>query len=340
MERAALEALRAAGDEVGLVVEDGAEPGSDVTVVSPDGQRWHFEMKARAVAAPFPDRSREDARLVVVADVVSDRVADALRDQQVSWLDRRGRLRLQAPGLLVDTDVSAQPRRPDEEGDVPGDPFGRGRATIEVAVGLLLTPDEPPGIRELAREVGMSASTVSQARTRLQRASLVTDEGTPLLPELFWELGGRWRPRWFPLASDPDSGLPATDAYVEGQWVATGDVAAAMYGAPLAVTSAVSGRYYVDSPTELRRARQAIGDADPVEAGCHVAVAPSRLVHTRLVHTRADTTAESMAAPWKAGPIAPYVVVALDLATDPARGREIVTSWDRAPDGTRPVWQR
>jgi hypothetical protein len=334
LERSAVEALEAACIEVGLSLQSGTSTGPDVTVTTATGDTWQFDLKARAVAAPHPGPAAHDERLLVVADVLPGPVADAYQERHISWFDRRGHLRLEAPGLLIDADVTPRPRQPTGDDDVPDDPFGRGRATVEVALALLLSPEDPPGVRELARETDLAPSTVSTARDRLQRASVVTDEGAPLIPELFWELAARWRPRWFPLATAPDT-QPPTEAFAAGRWIATGDVAAAAYGAPLVVGSGAPGRYYVDSPTELRRARQALGDTDPVEARCHVSVAPSR-----LVHTRAADDAISMAVPWDVGAFAPYVVVALDLASDPSRGREIVTSWTATPDGTRPVWQR
>jgi hypothetical protein len=335
LQRAAVEALEGACGEVGLSLQSGTATGPHVSVTSPTGDTWEFEVKARAVAALHPAPAAQDARLLVVADVLPGPVADAFRERHISWFDRRGHLRLEAPGLLVDTDVTPRPRQPARgDHEVPDEPFGRGRATIEVALALLLSPQDPPGVRELARETSLSPSSVSTARDRLQRASLVTDEGIPLLPELFWELARRWRPRWHPLASPPDTQSP-TPAFSAGRWVASGDVAGAAYGAPLVVGSAAPGRYYVDSPAELRRARHALGDGDPAEAPAHVAVAPSR-----LVHTRAEEHVRSMAVPWEMGPFAPYVVVALDLAGDPSRGREIVTSWTDTPDGTRAVWRR
>lgn len=335
LERAAIEALEVACGGVGLLVRPTTGPGPDVIVSAPDGRRWHFEVKARAVAAHHPANPVSGDGLIVVADVVTGPVADALRDRHVSWLDRRGHLRLEAPGLLIDTDVAALPRRADTSDDVPDDPFGRGRATIEVALAALLTPDDPPGIRQLAEESNLAPSTVSTARDRLQRASLVTSEGFPLIPELFWALADRWRPRWHPLASDPDERAPTTEGFLDGRWVATGELAAVVHGAPMAVGREAPSRYYLEGPSELRQAREAIGDAAPHEAACWVAVPPSR-----LVHTRADRDTDSMAVPWKAGPFAPPVVVALELAGDPSRGREILQNWARLRDDTAAVWHR
>jgi hypothetical protein len=263
--------------------------------------------------------------LVVVADVVTGSARDSLRAQGVGWLDRRGHLRLTAEDVLVDTAITPLPRR-SAGAEVFGDPFGRGRATVEVALALLLSPDDPPGIRELAREVDLAPSTVSQAHARLQRASLVTPEGPPLLPELFWELADRWRPAWTRLAAEPTVDMLGRHP---DRWVRAGDVVAALQGAPLVVGAAAPSAWYVDSDAALREARRPLGDAPAGEAGCRVAVAPSRLVHTRAVEPAGDSEVRQV----------PAVVSALDLARDMSRGREILAAWSQLPDGRPAVWK-
>ncbi len=263
--------------------------------------------------------------LVVVADVVTASARESLRAQNVGWLDRRGHLRLTADGeVLVDADVAPLPRRAVGE-ETPADAFGRGRATVEVALALLLTPDDPPGIRELAREVDLAPSTVSQAHARLVGALLITPEGPPLVPELFWELADRWRPRWIDLAAGPSATLLEEEP---GRWAQAGDAVAAAQGAPLAIGTAAPGSWYVDSETTLRQARQKLGGARAVRGACRVAVAPSRLVHTRATATEEGECRQ-----------VPAVVSALDLARDRSRGREILAAWTQLPDGRPTVWR-
>ena len=226
--------------------------------------------------------------------------------------------------MLVDTDVEPLPRRTVAD-KMPPDVFGRGRATVEVALALLLTPEDPPGIRELAREVDLAPSTVSQAHARLVEASLVTPEGRPLLPELFWELSDRWRPRWVDLATEPTASLVAEEP---ARWAQAGDPVAAAQGAPLATAGTAPTRWYVDSEAALRQASQRVGESSAGQGACRVAVAPSR-----LVHTRATTTGEGKVLQ------VPTVVSALDLARDRSRGREILAAWTQLSDGRPTVWR-
>ena len=186
------------------------------------------QVQGRAVVSG--DVAVADGRpLVVVADVVTASARESLRDQGVGWLDRRGHLRLVIDGqVLIDADVAPHPRQTVGE-EVSADAFGRGRATVEVALALLLTPDDPPGIRELAREVDLAPSTVSQAHARLVEASLITPEGPPLVPELFWELADRWRPRWVHLATEPAATLLAEEP---ARWAQAGDAVGDSAGRP------------------------------------------------------------------------------------------------------------
>jgi hypothetical protein len=81
----------------------------------------------------------------------------------------------------------------------------------------------------------------------------------------------------------------------------------------------------------LRQARTLLGDAEFGRHACTVAVAPAPYV-CRVRHDRSDV----FDSPW----FAPSpVVAALDLATDPARGRETLELWSRklAPE-VRRVW--
>jgi len=271
-----------------------------------------LHVQARAVVSG--DVAIDDAiPLVVVADVVTGSARDSLRAQRVGWLDRRGHLRLTAEDVLVDTAITPLPRRVAGD-EVSGDPFGRGRATVEVALALLLSPDNPPGIRELAREVDLAPSTVSRAHARLQHASLVTPEGPPLLPELFWELADRWRPRWVHLAAEPT--VEMLDRHPE-RWVRAGDAVAAVQGAPLVAGAAAPSAWYVDSDATLREARQRLVEMAAGEAVCRVAVAPSRLVDTRADQPTGNSAVRQV----------PAVVSALDLARDISRGREILAAW-------------
>ena len=319
----AVEALVEACRQVDVEVAVGEE--ASVVCVRPPGRAFvDLQVQGRAVVSGDVAVPGE-GQVVVVADLVTGSARESLREQGVGWLDRRGHLRLVVDGeVRVDTDVEPLPRQTVGEG-VPSDPFGRGRATVEVALALLLAPDDPPGIRELAREVDLAPSTVSQAHARLVGASLITPEGPPLVPELFWELADRWRPRWVELAAEPTAALLGEEP---ARWAQSGDAVAAAQGAPLAISAAAPSAWYVDSETALRDASRQLGEASPGEGACRVAVAPSRLVHTRA---RATGEGERHQVP--------AVVLALDLARDRSRGREILAAWRQLPDGRPTVWR-
>lgn len=303
----------------------GTAPGE--VVISRGSTSWSVELKARAVADPLPPlRSHGADFLVVVADVVTARVRDAYEKESVSWLDRRGHLRLIGPGLDIDAAIAPLPRQPARVDDVPRRPIS-GRSGVEVAVALLLDPQEPLHVRALARQVDMAPSSISTALARLRDASLVTPTNRPLVPELFWELAAQWDPAWVGLSRDPatqDAGI-APDVFVR-----SGDVAAAALGAPIVTGPSPRSQWYVASRSKLDQAIARWGvSADARLATARVAVAPSAQV--MLVARPASGLYEDRTHEL----IAPELVVALDLAGDPGRGQEILRGWH--PQGA--VWQ-
>jgi hypothetical protein len=113
-------------------------------------------------------------------------------------------------------------------------------------------------------------------------------------------------------------------------WVVAGDVGAAASGARIVVSSGAPPDFYVPSEAVLRRAARRLDRCSYDERAATVAVAPSALVALE----RFD--AASFATPWLHWPVAHPVVIALDLAKDLARGREILEDW--TPEGFRRVW--
>ena len=307
MRQAAEEALPAACRHLGITVESRRRgPGAPTIVIA--GVDVHVHGRAVAQAVPRPEYP-----LIVVADQVGEAARAMLRRAEVGWLDRRGHLYLPMVSPPIDESVPPQPRA--MAGAQESDTLGRSRATLEVALDLLMSR-QPSGVRPLAREVGLSPGAISMARQRLRGAFLTTEDFRPLTPELFEAVSSVWAPRWFGLSVDP-GGHPDPD----GEWVRTGDIAAAVLGAPVAVGSAAPGYYYVRSAAVLRAAQRQLGEATAGAAQCWLAVAPSLLAVTRAAEVASN------AAPWTAGPVAPAVVVALELARDPGRGREILADW-------------
>lgn len=309
MQVAATAALVSACREVGLEASREIDDGVGLAVVGPDGEEYTLEIKGRAVASTLPHAwldAPPTTTLVLVGDVVTGTAREQLRARGAGWLDRRGHLHL--PGLY-DGPVNALPR---PTGSEVGGPLA-GRGALEVAVAALLGADE--GIRSLARAVGLAASTVSAAARDLRQQLLLTTDGRPVLPDLFEELANAWQPDWRPLGGDPSGRLPQVDMVVGG------DVAAAMRGAPVVVSTATPTRYYVESERAVRLVLDVVGPVEPTAAVAWVAVSPSR-----FAFEVADEVSGSIV-PWVTGRIMSARVSAVELAGDPGRGREVLKDW-------------
>lgn len=106
----------------------------------------------------------------------------------------------------------------------------------------------------------------------------------------------------------------------------TDTVAAVAYGAPLVAASGYPPDFYVPSEAVVNRAIATLGTTPRMdERACTVSVAPVRSVCRRRTTLPSET--------W---PVASHVVVALDLAKDRARGREVLERWN--PEGFSRVW--
>ena len=180
LEAQASEALRDAFAAVGLHAGAGDDGRCSHRTWSwtdrPD--RITVEIKAvntldpgRLHAAHLRHSGRPRSPVVVVADRLIGPVPDMLDDLGWGYLDRRGRLRFQAEGIFVNTDVEPHPRHR----ATPSEPIV-GRVAQGAALLMLMTPDHAFGTRELARALPASHSTVHDALARL-RACLV---GRPL----------------------------------------------------------------------------------------------------------------------------------------------------------------
>lgn len=246
--------------------------------------------------------------------LVSDRItSDArrlLEESGWSYLDRRGHLRLRAPGILVDTEVLPT-GLPGQVSD-PREPLA-GAAGLAVAYRLLVLPDRPATPTKSG--TGFAPSTVSVALRRIRDAGLIDSEGRPILPELFWALAERWRPRRRWLAQAPDPSEDGSDPAGPG-WRLTGTSAAVELGAPV-VASGSPLDLYVPGPAALSIALRRHGLApDPAVAAASVAVPPVAAV--------TDLPVSRTAGGWL---LAHPVAVALELAQDRGRGREILQDW-------------
>jgi len=327
--------------DLGLVAPSagGTMVGIDVATVEFAGLDWATRLRNRG--------AHGTRALVVVADRVTASAQEYLRQEHLSWLDRRGHLHLELPGVFVDSDVTpATPVGATREDGI------RGRGGLAYAVACLLAPPgAPPSIRGVARHAGLTPSVISEAAASLRRAALVHDDGKPNVPDLFWAVADRWKPEFTHLGGDLIRALhgpSARDLGVFGNidevgWALTGPLAAARFGAPITVSSDTPPSFYVPDKVTLSRAIRRFGLAAPEARSCSIAVAP--VVAVCVPRLASDTTVEALLGEGASSADLPStdrflatrpLFVALELANDRARGHEILEDW--TPSGGTRVW--
>jgi hypothetical protein len=326
-----------------LPADEIEDPAADVVLVLPDNRQLVVEVKSTSLLTVkglhdqlklWSHRLPVSSVGVVVADRITADARQELRAAGWGWLDTRGHLRLAASGLLVDTDVPAATRLPRRR-----EPFA-GKVGIEVASALLLNPDQVVAIRPLANEISRAPSSVSDVVAAFRDADLITPAGQPRTPELFWELASLWRPTEFDVAAEPrDGGLLSAlrvnfDDFETAGWALSDSRAAAVYGAPIAIRSIHPPVLYLPDERVMRRAAQLLGPArEHTTPAAVLRVAPTPLVCTH----RQDPV--NFPGNWNSEiwPMTRPLFVALDLAQDPGRGREILDSWNPPGPWSR-VW--
>ncbi|WP_192581809.1 helix-turn-helix domain-containing protein [Rhodococcus wratislaviensis] len=311
-------------------------------VVDPDGVAVPIRVEFRTLVtddvaerlltdiAP-PTTSAASTPLLVVADRVTDAARTVLIRHHGGYLDLRGRLALRTDRLVIDADVAPVTERAARSEALAG------KAGLEVATAILRRPERARTVRGLARELGRSPSTVSEILAALRRDGLLDKDNTLIGTDLFWKVADRWTSRRVHLAQPPtpgDTSLQRTlrlglDALDGPGWALTDSAAAAAYGAPLAFREGQSVDFFVPDPSILRRASTLLGTAESARhAHATVRVAPvPAAVQPRI--TLATSPLE-----W---PLTHPVFVALDLAQDLGRGREILDAWTPGDRWTR-VW--
>lgn len=258
----------------------------------------------------------------LVADRITGEGRTILTEAGWSWLDRRGHLYLRAPGVRIDVDVPAIHRTSPSSLAPPI----RGGSGLTIAYWLCANPGQSLSPRGSTKLLRLAPSTISTTVRELADAGLVDESGAAIAPELFWELAATWRTErtWLLRTPDPiahlsaDSGAPS--------WKIAGDLAAATYGAPVVAAGEGSIELYVNGPVEVSIAARRYGVAEPGTGAAVIAVPPTSLVNEGVGEVLGDTIYG-----W---PVAPMVAVALDLAQDRSRGREILEDW-KAGDG---IW--
>ncbi len=326
LEQAGGEALGRVLSHLGGTTRSATSLRADLLLHTPDDREVLLDVYPATVVNPelaqeLVERvagtgGKEGVVPVVVGDLVGDAAREILRAAGWGWLDRRGHLRIVAEGLWLDVGVDPLPRAPRDQGGQPV----RGASGIAVAAAPLVWRDDPPGVRALARRVGLSAGAISVARRRLIDAGLLGGDGAAEIPELFWALAAAWAPGWTPI------GMPPERAFGEGV-VITGTHAAAQQGASLVVTRDYSLELLAPDEASFQRVRALSGPAGEGQPGARLALAPTPLaVDAELTRSSGE----------KGRPTAHPLFVALELAADPGRGVEALEGW--VPEGWPRAW--
>lgn len=309
-------------------------PGTAVDLVlDPDGMAAPLELRRRSlvdeeVARHLLAETQPSERklLLVVADRVTEAARKILTEDGAGYLDLRGRLALHTKNLLINADVPPVRERTERIDALAGN------AGLEIAITLLMQPDRPVVVRALARDLGRSPSTVSAVLAALRRDGLLDEANALAGTDLFWQVVDRWPAHRTPLTHSPSAADPTMvqalrlgldDPEHTPGWALTDTAAAAAYGAPVAFRAGQRIDFFVPDESVMRRATTLLGTADSVSnarATIRVAPVPS------LVRDRVD-----LGGAW---PLAHPLFVALDLAQDAGRGREVLDGWtpgDRWP---------
>ena len=314
-----------------------AEPDRSIDLIlDPSGIAAALQVKRRSlvtdqVAERLLADTRSDATLLVVADRVTDAGRRVLAAGGACYVDLRGRVAIRTDRLVIDVEIQPLYERRTRSESLSG------KVGLEVAAALPMGPRRGFAVRELARELGRSPSTVSDVLSGLRRDGLADEQNSVVGTDLFWQLADRWPTRRTSVTKVPDINDPTLaaplrltldDVSATG-WALTDSAAAVVYGAPLAVRSEQALDFFVPDQATLRRATTLLGPAPSVAlARATVRVAPvPAVVQRRVDPTRHQTE-------W---PLAHPLFVALDLAQDVGRGREVLDGWTPDDEWSR-VW--
>lgn len=285
------------------------------------------ELRRRPMPGPY---------VVLVARRLSATMRADLAQQGIGFFDARGYLRLWQRPLLVDITMP-----PLESSAVGGGARLRldSSSLLDVALGVLDGTVAASGVRAAATVLGRSPGTVSKLLAALRSGHLANEDGEPTVPDLFDSVVDVWHPVRAPLADLPRAGGGATNDRLQlgfddpdsPGWVLADAFAAAAWGAPVVLSGDAPPDFYVPDTRTLRLARTLLGDAQFGSHACTVAVAPAPFV-CRHRYDRTHVFDNPFLAPSP-------VVAALDLAADPARGRETLDRWSQnLPQEVRRVW--
>lgn len=269
--------------------------------------------------------------LILVADRITESAKRLIRQLGWGYLDLRGEFSLRSRRLILQASFKPRWERSQRSRALSG------RVGIEVATHILMNPTKSHAIRELAREIGRSPSTVSDVVAALRQDSYVSDDNRLVDARLFWAVAEEWPTDRTYLHERPPPGSSSTaralglelDNPEAAGWALTDSAAAAGYGAPIAVRSGQTFDFFVPTAAIQRRARNLLHPSvSPVDAGCSVRVAPVPAACAPRTSLHVD---------YGEWPATHRVFVALDLAQDEGRGREILENWTPEDEWSR-VW--
>ena len=330
-----IDAFAQLGIEIQLLM--GAPDRSVDLILEPTGiaspvQVRHRSLVTDDVAKRLLSEMPSNAVLLVVGDRVTETARKLLTARGGGYLDLRGRLALRTDRLVIDAEVEPVKERAERSNALSG------KAGLEAATALLMQPGRTIAVRELARELGRSPSTISEILAALRRDGLTGAMNTVRGTDLFWAVADRWPSPRTHLKTPPRPGdaslskplrLGLVDVDTELGWALTDTAAAAAYGAPLAIRSDQVLDFFVPDQSIVRRATTLLGAAGSTsQARATVRVAPVRAAVERRVNLGTSSVE------W---PLAHPLFVALDLAQDVGRGREILAAWT-PEDRTTRVW--
>jgi hypothetical protein len=282
------------------------------TLVESDGREIAVATRRSVSQTEAEGLARKFAGGIIVADRISSGARRVLAEGGVAWLDRRGHVQLRGATVHIDADV---PPLVEAESLRVTDLFVP--TGLDVGMALLLDPEDPHRTVEVATIIGRSPGRVSEILTAMRNRGLVDRQGRPSIPDLFEEMADAWAPSWRPIGT-----LPQPDADV---FRLSGTLGAVWHQAPVVATADWPAELYVEDQSELRAVLRTHGALLSAPAAGRVAVCPSRYgwsIPAQVSHPEF--------------PVANHIVVALDLAQDRGRGREVLDGWE--PEGHVRVW--
>lgn len=307
-----------------------------------DGRVFTIELKSYALvdvpralhveAVHRPEHSSQYAKnhiLVIVGDRIVKGAREVLQRAGVSWFDRRGHVFLRGSGLRIDAPVPGADYRSSRRKP--------GNVKLATAVDLLLHVATPMSIRGTARRIDAAPSSVSVAARSLREDGVLEPSGLIDAPGLFWVAADLWNPTWTPVERypHPDSAMrnPALhlgfrDPEAPG-WALGGDLAAVHLGAPMGLPFGAAPDLFVPTDRVHRLAVSILGRGPKEKPAARIAVPPVSAACEQRIDVAADLDEIWL--------VARPLFVALDLAQDPGRGREVLEAWDPSPWGQR-VW--